>query len=95
MQYQLKYGDKCINIYAALTDVRKKQKTMYKHYGCLSRLDERDDAFYKALLRIDEQMVSRLCGFFNVLAFCRRVKESYAVKSMLMMKGLIPGWHIV
>ena len=65
MQYQLKYGDKCINIYAALRDVRKNQKTMAKYYGCLSRPDERDDDFYKALLRVDEQMVSHLCGFFQ------------------------------
>ena len=25
----------------------------------------RDDDFYKALLRVDEQMVSHLCGFFQ------------------------------
>ena len=29
----------------------------------------RDNDFYKALLRVDEQMVSHLCGFFNVLGF--------------------------
>ena len=43
----------------------KRPESMAKHYGCLSRPGDTDDDFYKVLLRVDEQMVSHLCGFFQ------------------------------
>ena len=57
-------GTKYFTIRTVLRDVWKSQNVMAKYYRCLRSADK-DDDFYKALLRVDEDMVSHLHGFFQ------------------------------
>ena len=59
-------GTKYFTIRTVLRDVRKSQNVMAKYYRCLWSANK-DDDFYKALLRVDEDMVSHLCEFFSIL----------------------------